>query len=69
MMKIFISIASYQDPMLTNTIFSAYKNADLPQNLIFGICDQSSESIDLDNFSFKEKLASLEIQAKCKKIS
>ena len=56
MMKIFISIASYQDPMLTNTIFSAYKNADLPQNLIFGICDQSSESIDLDNFSFKDQI-------------
>ena len=56
MMKIFISIASYQDPMLTSTILSAYENADLPQNLIFGICDQSSESIDLDNFSFKDQI-------------
>ena len=56
MMKIFISIASYQDPMLTSTILSAYENADLPQNLIFGICDQSAKSIDLDNFSFENQI-------------
>ncbi|MFL2690035.1 MAG: GlcNAc-transferase family protein [Gammaproteobacteria bacterium] len=55
-MKIFISIASYQDPMLTSTILSAYENADLPQNLIFGICDQSAKSIDLDNFSFENQI-------------
>ena len=56
MMKIFISIASYQDPMLTSTILSAYENADLPQNLIFGICDQSAKSIDLDSFSFENQI-------------
>ncbi|MFL2700911.1 MAG: GlcNAc-transferase family protein [Gammaproteobacteria bacterium] len=56
MMKIFISIASYQDPMLTSTILSAYENADLPQNLIFGICDQSAKSINLDNFSFENQI-------------
>ena len=56
MMKIFISIASFQYPMLTSTFLSAYENADLPQNLIFGICDQSAKSIDLDNFSFEDQI-------------
>jgi len=41
-MKIFISIASYQDPMLEITIKSAYENASFPENLIFGVCDQSN---------------------------
>ena len=29
-MKIFISIASYQDPLLEATIYSAYNNAENP---------------------------------------
>ena len=40
-MKIFISIASYQDPLLEATIYSAYNNAENPNDVIFGICDQS----------------------------
>ena len=55
-MKIFISIASYQDPLLDTTIRSAYDNADYPDSLIFGICDQSSKPIDINSFSFKDQI-------------
>ena len=39
-MKIFISIASYQDLLLPITINSAYTNAKFKENLRFGIIDQ-----------------------------
>tara|TARA_B100000965_G_scaffold39862_1_gene29358 strand:- start:217 stop:1203 length:987 start_codon:yes stop_codon:yes gene_type:complete len=55
-MKIFISIASYQDPLLGTTIRSAYNNSDNPKSLIFGVCDQSSKPIDIDSFNFKEQI-------------
>ena len=55
-MKIFISIASYQDPLLETTINSAYFNASSPENLIFGICDQSSKPIDVKIFNFYEQI-------------
>ena len=54
-MKIFISIASYQDPLLETTINSAYKNAKHPENLVFGICDQSSNPINIDSFKFSNQ--------------
>ena len=44
-MKIFISIASYQDPLLETTIRGAFDNADKPENLFFGVCDQSSQPL------------------------
>ena len=40
-MSIFISIASYQDPLLVSTIYSAYQNANDKDALVFGVCDQS----------------------------
>ena len=55
-MKIFISIASYQDPLLTATINSAYNNANNPENLIFGICDQSNEPLDTKSFAFSNQI-------------
>jgi len=55
-MKIFVSIASYQDPLLEITIRSAYDKSDKPKNLIFGICDQSSKAININSFSFKEQI-------------
>lgn len=48
-MKIFISIASYQDPLLETTILSAFDKAHMPQNLHFGVCDQSSNPIDINS--------------------
>ena len=50
-MSIFISIASYQDPLLSSTIKSACKNAANEAGLVFGICDQSSKPIDISSFS------------------
>ena len=55
-MKIFISIASYQDPLLKATINSAFKMSDKPENLTFGVCDQSSISIDMNSFEFKNQI-------------
>ena len=55
-MKIFISIASYQDPLLKATINSAFNKADCPENLIFGICDQSNEPLDTESFSFSDQI-------------
>lgn len=40
-MSIFISIASYQDPVLQFTIRNAYEKAAWPDELRFGIVDQS----------------------------
>ena len=50
-MSIFISIASYQDPLLSSTIKSACNNASNEAELVFGICDQSSTPIDISSFS------------------
>ena len=56
-MEIFISIASYQDPLLETTIKSAYDQADVPENLRFGICDQSSFPIDVNSISFGSQIS------------
>ncbi len=42
-MSIFISIASYRDPELENTIRSAIDNADNPSQLYFGVVAQHSK--------------------------
>ena len=49
-MKIFISIASYQDPLLETTIYSAFDGAENPENLYFGVCDQSSHPLSTESF-------------------
>ena len=51
-MSIFISIASYQDPLLVSTIFGAYNNAKNKDELIFSICDQSDDPINIDDLDF-----------------
>lgn len=43
-MSIFISVASYRDPDLENTIASLYKNADHPEDLVFGIVNQEQKN-------------------------
>jgi hypothetical protein len=55
-MSIFISIASYQDPLLTSTIFSAYLNAEKKDDLVFSICDQSDIGINIDGFDFANQI-------------
>ncbi|GIS26844.1 MAG: hypothetical protein CM15mP127_12170 [Gammaproteobacteria bacterium] len=56
-MSIFISIASYQDPLLESTVFSAIHNADNPNNLVFGICDQSSNIKDLSAYNAQSEIS------------
>jgi hypothetical protein len=55
-MSIFISIASYQDPLLLETICSAYENAENKENLRFGVCEQSESGIDLESLRFKSQI-------------
>ena len=56
-MEIFISIASYQDPLLETTIRSAYENSANPELLRFGVCDQSSHPLDLDLITFSNQIS------------
>ena len=55
-MSIFISIASYQDPLLVSTIFGAYNNAENKENLIFSICDQSDDPFNILGFPFSNQI-------------
>lgn len=48
--KIFIQIASYRDPELTNTINDAIEKAAKPDRLTFGICWQYDETENLDKY-------------------
>jgi len=45
-MRIFISIASYQDKLLPVTIHSAYSSAKYKDNLTFGVVDQCEYKLD-----------------------
>lgn len=44
-MKIFISIASFQDPILKYTLHSLIKNANKPERFVIGIFDQTIDPI------------------------
>ena len=54
--KIFISIASYQDPLLLETLCSAYENAENKKNIVFGVCEQANDGIDLQSLYFKDQI-------------
>ena len=55
-MSIFISIASYQDPLLVSTIWSAYSNAHNKDDLIFSICDQSDNPVKVGELPFAHQI-------------
>ena len=55
-MSIFISIASYQDPLLVSTIFSAYQNASDKDALVFGVCDQSDNPDNILGIEFAKQI-------------
>jgi hypothetical protein len=63
--NIFISIASYRDPLLKFTITEAYKNAKNKENLIFGVVEQNDleNSLNLDDFTFKEQIRYVRVNA------
>ena len=55
MSKIYISIASYRDPQLLPTLRDCIKNADHPENLVFGIAWQHAEEDTWDTLDeFKD---------------
>lgn len=57
--RIFISVASFCDPMLSFTVKSAIEMACFPERLAFGIVDQSLSSIEHDLPSGKWRTAYL----------
>jgi hypothetical protein len=63
-MSIFISIASYQDPFLENTILNAYEHALQPEQIVFGIVDQSLSPLIIEKFEFKDQIRYLHIHPK-----
>ena len=44
---IFISVASYRDPVCSTTLDSIYDNAAKPENVFVGICQQNKDE-DID---------------------
>ena len=54
--KIFISVASYQDPLLLETLCSAYQNAENKDNLVFGVCEQADIGINVQSINFKDQI-------------
>jgi hypothetical protein len=57
--RIFISIASFCDPMLTFTVKSAIEKARFPERLAFGIVDQNFASVEPDLPDGKWRMAYL----------
>ena len=57
-MKIFVSIASYRDPLLLYTVTEAYNNARYKENLVFGIVDQSypQEALRVGTLPFRNQI-------------
>jgi len=55
-MKIFLSISSYKDPLLVNTLQSAYENAHHKENIVFAVVDQSDSRLDLEELVLLSKL-------------
>ena len=62
-MKIFISIASYRDPLLRYTVTEAYNNAMRKDDLVFAIVDQSNEqeALKVDSIPFRHQIRYLRI--------
>lgn len=56
--RIFICIASYQDVLLKTTILDSYLKAKNPENLVYGVCDQSDSGLKLDisEIEFKNQI-------------
>ena len=55
-MSIFLSISSYRDPLLANTLTSAYENAADKDNLIFAVVDQNNEKLNTEQFNFAPQI-------------
>jgi GT2 family glycosyltransferase len=53
---IFVSVASYRDPICTDTLNNIFKNADNPSKIYVGVCQQNNETDKdcLDGFQFEK---------------
>jgi hypothetical protein len=63
-MSIFVSIASYRDPLLKFTLLEAYNNAANKHNLFFGVVEQQTKdlALDLDSIPFKNQIRYVRIE-------
>lgn len=63
-MTIFVSIASYRDPLLRFTLLDAYHSAKNKKNIVFGVVEQETKefSLDLDSIPFKEQIRYVRIE-------
>lgn len=64
METIFIQIASYRDPQLIPTIEDCLMNAKYPQNLRFGICNQTDNIDELQQYANDRRFKILHIPYK-----
>ena len=55
-MKIFVSIAAYQDPMLIETLASAFVKAKNPENLVFCVLNQNDDQLELRKIKFRNQV-------------
>lgn len=62
-MRIFVSIASYRDPFLFDTINDCFEKAHNPNNVFIGIFDQSfvDEKLKLNSFLYRDNIRYLQI--------
>lgn len=56
-MKIFVSIASYKDSLLWKTVDNCLSMALRPENISFGIVDQSEQQFNLADHTHRDKIS------------
>jgi len=63
-MTIFISIASYRDPLLKFTLLEAYNNAANKDSIVFGVVEQQikEEALDLNSIPFQKQIRYVRIE-------
>jgi hypothetical protein len=67
METIFISIASYRDSICSKTVESLYENADFPERIFLGICEQNNpeteenESCSKNTFKYHSNIKKIKI--------
>ena len=61
MSKIFVSIASYRDPELLNTLRDLFRNAKNPENITIGLCWQRDKSENLEEFTCNPQVKVIDI--------
>ena len=62
-MTIFVQIASYRDPQLVPTLKSMIENADEPDKITIGICNQyhPNDAFNLDEYKFDTRIKIIDV--------